>query len=586
MLTSRARMVACLLLTALAAVAGHQEAGGGHMLLEAGSGTEVQAAAGRGLFQRFAGHAMEKKEGLIGGVAFGFLLWCICPIALFNNERISVKQAKMRMKAERHSMIVEDNSVVPAKEMVGKIIYAKGESECTAKLKDDVFSAVTTEGKIKLRRIAMMYQWVESSHEEGEGDNKRTVYTYSQQWCDSQQPTRFENDPSDSAMSWSKTHTNPTMPFSSTSRQEVENICSISGSGPVCAEAEYKHNKLGAYYLGYYVVREMHNWHDKDVTSEQLSRGWNSKTPFKHPEYDTWWYYSESDSKSAGSPQTGDVRVKFETLDPGPITLCGVLAETLTGFTFVPITKKEASMGESLFAEMGRECCTTPETVVVNEENVKDPDWIKKVKNLPEELDDEWKKKFKLQENTKMMTQDDDDTSDMCCGSGPLGFVILKAMHFMGMEDELLAVKEEQKDLHSLIEDERADAQAKTTAMRAIGFFCLLFATWCIISPIMSLLNYNIFVTMLGGGLISCLLCCSTMLCTMMAYSCIVSCAWLYYRPLMGVLGLLLAGACGAGMFYCLHYVYEQRGEQAAGGSVGPTFLALRGALSALQHRP
>jgi hypothetical protein len=29
-----------------------------------------------------------------------------------------------------------------------------------------------------------MYQWQESSHTEGEGDNQRTVYTYDKQWVE------------------------------------------------------------------------------------------------------------------------------------------------------------------------------------------------------------------------------------------------------------------------------------------------------------------------------------------------------------------------------------------------------------------
>jgi len=213
------------------------------------------------------GSSSGKKEGNgFGGVIGGLLLWWIAPVLLWNNERIAIKQYKMQLKAESHAVHIDDPERPPIPELNGRIVYISGTSTCTENISDGHFKNVKAEGKLKLRRQVEMYQWMEHRKEVGEGDNKRTEYSYTQEWCDCE--IKISGDSSKQ---------NPPMPLSSTQRQPrgyraAQDLC--AGNGIDCAAAEHENVKLGAYYFNEYVIREMNNWKNKeDVTAEMLISG-------------------------------------------------------------------------------------------------------------------------------------------------------------------------------------------------------------------------------------------------------------------------------------------------------------------------
>jgi len=190
----------------------------------------------------------EKKSNPFGEVMFGIFLWTIIPVCLWNNERIAIKQYKMQFKAERWAIHIDEPEREPLKEMDGRIVYISGVSKCDESLADSEFPQVKSEGKIKLRRNFEMYQWVEHEKEEGDGDNKRTVYYYTKEWSDKQ-----EQCPNDS----SGQHQNPSLPFPSTRRQQPYRAFYDvqAGNGVPCAEAKHENVRVGAYYLGELVLR-------------------------------------------------------------------------------------------------------------------------------------------------------------------------------------------------------------------------------------------------------------------------------------------------------------------------------------------
>jgi len=447
-------------------------------------------------------------------VCLGCLLWCLVPIAIFNTERISAKQGKMRFKAQRYAVHLEDAGLEPFDELNGRIVYVNGTTECTESLCDDKFGKVKSEGKIKLRRRVEMYQHVEHEQEEGEGDNKRTVYTYTQEWCDDRQACNHDQ---------SGQHQNPAFPIPSTRRQHPYRAWCETAAGEDCVSAKHENVHMGKYYLDDFVIREMNNWQDKeDLTDDMLKYSGKGK-PVKNGSY---WYY---DGASEGNAQVGGLRIKFEELHTGKISICGVLAKNKNGWSFVPIVKKDAQGAcDSLVAECGTSCCFSPETLRYSTDDEEDVKYLKEqLDHRAVEYDHDERKKL-ARSGTMMDNTPENDMDDLCC-TGLFGQGINKLMHWIGLEDEFLAVAEEDKSLNAMIQAEAEDMEQKVSVMRAATWCCLVIATLLIINPIMKLLNYNWLVTMLGGGLLSCIICCCAMMCTCSAYMLLVSSAWIWW---------------------------------------------------------
>jgi len=498
---------------------------------------------------------LKQNDSALGGVLLGVLLWCIVPVCLWNNERIAIKQYKMQFKAEKWAIHVDNPTRKPLKEMDGRIVYLSGVSMCSEPLQDSQFPLVKAENKIKLRRVFQMFQWVEKKREAGEKENQRTVYYWEQAWSD---------EALDCPHDESGEHQNPPMPFASTRRQKPYRAFydSRAGNGEDCAEASHENVCIGAYYLGEPVIRELLNWKEKEDVSVDMLKGSKHDSMSGEPvQKDGWWYWGEK------SEEIGKLRVKFEELCPGPTSIAGVLAETNQGWTFVPIKRADsAGIGDNCLAEVcgNCPCVKVREALHYGEEN-DDEEFKANLESSPLELTKQEKAAFNRSQTADNIEEYaiEEDVADLCC-VGPFSGAVISLMHWMGLEEEFLAVRERQLSLDKVMKSESSEAANRHHLARIAGFFLLVVGAYCIISPIIKLLNYNWITTLLGGGLISLVLCLGACLCSTSCFFLIVATAWIAHRPFLASLGILTAVAIGVSLYT---FLYTE--EKKAGSSPG-----------------
>jgi len=513
----------------------------------------------------------KKKDSPLANLVLGILIWWLVPVCIWNNERIAIKQYKMQLKAERWAIHIDDPEIKPFDDMEGRICYMSGKSSVDETIADEAFPQVTRTNVIKLRREVEMFQWVEEKHEDTDsnGDVTRVWYTYSQSWRDSHQSVCHDDS-----------KINPEFPLSGTRRQESYRVGYFiadgnGGTGP-CAEAKHENVKLGSYYLGDYVIRELQNWKPtEDITPEQvvvnkrMVRGSTARFEGSAKKIERHWYFGDRTGN-----EIGNVRVRFEELQCGPTTLCGVLAKTEKGFTTVPILRADAAgAGDSFWAELGggaAGCCLRVRELHYEEED--DDDFKERLKDWPIELTKKEMKSFHRAKTAKEVTEynPEADIEDLCC-VGPFGGAVIKLMHYIGLEEEFLGVAEKDMELRALMSKENSDAASRHNAARVGGCICLCCGSLLIISPITALLNYNWLVAALGGAFLSAVISCLAMLCSLGCCLCIMSCAWLVYRPILAVFGFLVCFLCFLGMYWLLNESYEHTQETGAAA-----FLALR----------
>jgi len=523
------------------------------------------------------GSSSRKTEGNgFGNVIVGLLLWWIAPVLLWNNERIAIKQYKMQLKAESHAVHIDDPERPPIPELNGRIVYISGTSTCTENISDGHFKNVKAEGKLKLRRQVEMYQWMEHRKEVGEGDNKRTEYSYTQEWCDCE--IKISGDSSKQ---------NPPMPMSSTQRQPrsyraAQDLC--AGNGIDCAAAEHENVKLGAYYFNEYVIREMNNWKNKeDVTAEMLISGAPGGSWFfggkgnAAPALDgEWWYFG-----GKGNVEIGSIRVKFEELLPGPISIVGVLTHTEIGWTFVPIIRPDAAgAGDSLRAEMDCSCCMHVEELHYGDESTED-ELKERLAQRPSELSTSEVKTFGRSNTTANVSSysSEPDLDDLCC-VGPFGGVLMKVMTWFGIEEEFLGVRESHMSLPKLIKGEKADAANRHHIMRAAGLLLLLMGSYMIIDPIVRILNAHWLITLFGGGLVSIVLCCCACCCSFAGCITIVSTAWIAHRPFLASFGLVLVVCMTLGAYI----FFQEQHAKSSSPTYGAFLVAFQSTFEQLHH--
>jgi len=500
-----------------------------------------------------------KGNSVIGGVILGLLLWWLVPVCLWNNERIAIKQYKMQLKAERYAIHIDGPEREPLEEMDGRIVYLTGTSTVSEDLADDKFKSVKCNDKIKLRRVVEMYQWIEKEH----SDDNNTWYTYDKQWRDTHQSVDHDKDKK-----------NPCMSMESTSRGESYRLSTacLNGSGDGCAEAKHSNVKVGAYYLGEYVIRELNNWKPKELSADMLEErtvGKGNERFMKGEaklDEDGWWYFGSKND-------VGDARVRFEELCPGPLTVVGVLSKTSTGWTFVPIMRADAKgVGDSFCAELGGSCCFRVKELHYDAEKLEqlDEELKEDLKDRAPELTKKEKGAFhRSQTSAEVKTYNpEEDIGDLCC-VGPFGGVVVMLMHWIGLEEEFLGVSEKEEELDTVMSRESSEAAHRHHMMRIAGWFLLIFASFQIISPIIRLLNFHWLATLMGGGLISLVLICLACACSSGAFCCIVSLSWIKHRPFLGSVGIALCVLTFVGMYTFMN-VEEQKSR---GGA--PAFLHL-----------
>jgi len=355
----------------------------------------------------------------------------------------------------------------------------------------------------------------------------------------------------------------------------------MAGNGEACQEAAHEKVKVGAYYLGSLVIRELMNWKTKeDVTPEMLKqkttddgRG-KSCMEGEAKLVDGFWYF--------GGRQTimHAARVSFEELHPGPTSLVGVLVQTEKGWTFAPIKRPDAvGTGDSAAAEICGSCCISVKTLSYGDKE-DDEKFKEDLKARPVELLKTEKKAFRHSQTAAKVNDEEykieTDMKDLCC-VGPCGAQVRTLMHWIGLEEEFLAVREKKMNLDDVMEAEGGEAANRHHMARIAGFLLLVLGSFMIIGPVVKMLNSNWIASLLGGALISAVLCCCACLCSASCFCLIVSTAWIAHRPFLASLGFFTAASIGAGVYY---YVYMQEQEHKnAAPSAQAAFMATRYAI-------
>ncbi len=145
----------------------------------------------------------------IKGVLVGLVLFLLAIPALWWNEGRAVQTFKSLTEGAGAVISVPADKVDPANE--GKLVHMSGKATTTATVSDPTFGVSAT--ALHLERKAEMYQWTESTKTEkkkklGGGEETITTYTYAKEWKESPVKSSSFKEP--------KGHTNPAaMPVSS-----------------------------------------------------------------------------------------------------------------------------------------------------------------------------------------------------------------------------------------------------------------------------------------------------------------------------------------------------------------------------------
>jgi len=150
-----------------------------------------------------------------------------------------------------------------------------------------------------------------------------------------------------------------------------------------------------------------------------------------------YWYFN------GGKEEIGAVRVKFEELCPGPLSIAGVLTKTTTGWTFVPV-KRADSAGFCVGAavEICGSCFFRVKELHYGA-NGSDETLMADLKDLPFELKEEEKRAFNRSKSAFETGEASEANLEGLCCTGIFGSALIKFMHWLGLKDEFLAVREE-----------------------------------------------------------------------------------------------------------------------------------------------
>jgi hypothetical protein len=266
---------------------------------------------------------------VISVVAFGALGVCSGAMFLWYGEAWAAADA-LRAREGRKAVVRAEFARV-SKENEGKLVHVAGTAEVTESLSDPDF--LITEPAIKLRRIVEMYQWAEFKNVNRRNE-KDPAFRYSGQWDrDIVYSTGFQSPDSPhnpNFFPWpTREWINPTLTFGAYRLDPAQvNMFSPQRRSFKAAEfealpAELKDHaelKMGELY---YRVEEW--W--PDAPADKVN-----------PDFEP--------GRRGGPPSIGDLRVRFEIVRPGPIT---VVAQQ-RGNSFGPFPTPE---GEIEAAKLG-----------------------------------------------------------------------------------------------------------------------------------------------------------------------------------------------------------------------------------------
>lgn len=233
----------------------------------------------------------------IKGVIVGLVLFLAAFIVLFWNEGRAVKTHKGLQEGASSVVSVSADKVDATNE--GKLVHLTGEAITEETLTDPMFNVSVT--AIKLSRSVEMFQWKEtkktkSKKKVGGGKTKTTTYDYEKVWSGSAiSSTNFKEKTG---------HQNPgDLPYESTTFQ-ADDVT------------------VGAFTLSPSLVSKMSGWSKVPVSATELP---NATIVESGTVY--------IGTGSVSNPQIGDVKVSFESVDPGVVSIVSKqVSETFSAF--------------------------------------------------------------------------------------------------------------------------------------------------------------------------------------------------------------------------------------------------------------
>ena len=240
--------------------------------------------------------------GALKGIVFGVLLIAIAFFVLFKNEGRAVKRYKTLKEGAGKVVSVGSEAVDPSNE--GKLVHLTGRATTDEVLKDSAFGV--SANAMRLKRDVEMFQWKETQKKKtkkklGGGTETVTDYSYQKVW--------FGNSISSSDFKLAGEHTNPSsMPYAA---KEV-----------VAANAT-----VGGFSLTKSLVQKMSGFEVLVPESVPVSLG------------DKATLHGDSlyIGKDPAAPQVGDVRIRFNLVKPGDVSIVA----TQIGDTFEAFRSKK-----------------------------------------------------------------------------------------------------------------------------------------------------------------------------------------------------------------------------------------------------
>lgn len=243
---------------------------------------------------------------------FGFpVLWA--------NEMRAMRMGQLFLRAEIIARTVSSNKIDYSNEAC--LVHTQGNAATKETLEDAKFGLRVT-NSVKLRRHVEMYQWVEKSHTQtrdkpGGGKETITTYSYAKEW--SSIACRTEH---------SKTHTNPPMPLKGTMQQANSAA-------------------LDAFEIPQELISKMTAW--QPCTSECKTFTPNDVPCLMKAALNG--KYIQSGADRGFSPQIGDLRISFDRVPCGLVTVLAVQHNN----TFVPMKQWMNVRGRHVDLDAGNE---------------------------------------------------------------------------------------------------------------------------------------------------------------------------------------------------------------------------------------
>ncbi len=240
----------------------------------------------------------------ISGIIFGVILFLGSFLLLTWNEGRAIHRAKTLEAGASQVITVSADERVAANE--GKLVHLNGEAVAEGPVTDPVFGV--TAAALKLRRDVEMYQWKQTEKSEtkkklGGGEETTTTYSYEKDWSSSLIDSSQFHVPAG--------HKNP-------DSMGVESDTFVADGIHV-----------GAFDMPESLVAFINNYVPRPVTAGEAEKAAKKQSADIRAGAGGALFVGQDPA----NPKVGDLRVKFQTAAPGPVSIiAGQVGHTLEPF--------------------------------------------------------------------------------------------------------------------------------------------------------------------------------------------------------------------------------------------------------------